>query len=227
MRSTFSVIFYLKKDKVKKDGTSSIMGRITVDGTQAQFSCKVSIDPTLWGVKGGRAVGKSVTARETNRMLDKLRAAITRHYQEIMERDSFVTAEKVRNAFLGLEYRWQTLMKAYDLFLEDYVKKVDCGLKAKNTLYKYRAVYGHLKDFLQSRYHVSDIALKEILPTFITDFETYLVHSKSKCNKRVSLSERCSRSRRIARGCLHLSERKKKQPAIQIKKGDRSLPTIN
>ena len=174
MRSTFSVIFYLKKDKVKKDGTSPIMGRITVDGTQAQFSCKVSIEPNLWGIKGGRAVGKSVTARETNRMLDKLRAAITRHYQEIMERDSFVTAEKVRNAFLGLEYRRQTLIKAYDLFLEDYVKKVECGMKAKNTLYKYRAVYEHLKDFLQSRYNVHDIALKEILPTLITDFEAYL-----------------------------------------------------
>ena len=174
MRSTFSVIFYLKKDKVKKDGTSPIMGRITVDGTQVQFSCKVSIEPNLWGVKGGRAVGKSVTAREINRMLDKLRAAITRHYQETMERDSFVTAEKVRNAFLGLEYRRQTLIKAYDLFLEDYAKKVDCGMKAKNTLYKYNAVYDHLKDFLQSHYHVSDIALKEILPTLITDFEAYL-----------------------------------------------------
>ncbi|WP_311442320.1 site-specific integrase, partial [Hoylesella enoeca] len=174
MRSTFSVIFYLKKDKVKKDGTSPIMGRITVDGTQAQFSCKLSIDSNLWGIKGGRAIGKSVTARETNRMLDKLRAAITRHYQEIMERDSFVTAEKVRNAFLGLEYRRQTLIKAYDLFLENYVKKVECGMKAKNTLYKYRAVYEHLKDFLQSRYNVHDIALKEILPTLITDFEAYL-----------------------------------------------------
>ena len=174
MRSTFSGIFYLKKDKVKKDGTSPIMGRITVDGTQAQFSCKLSIDSNLWGIKGGRAIGKSVTARETNRMLDKLRAGITRHYQEIMERDSFVTAEKVRNAFLGLEYRRQTLIKAYDLFLEDYAEKVDCGMKAKNTLYKYNAVYDHLKDFLQSHYHVSDIALKEILPTLITDFEAYL-----------------------------------------------------
>ena len=174
MRSTFSVIFYLKKDKVKKDGTSPIMGRITVDGTQAQFSCKLSIDSNLWGIKGGRAVGKSVTARETNRMLDKLRVGITRHYQEIMERDSFATAEKVRNAFLGLEYRCQTLIKIYDHFMEDYAKKVDCGMKAKSTLTKYHAVYSHLKDFLQLRYHVSDIALKEILSTFITDFEAYL-----------------------------------------------------
>ena len=34
--------------------------------------------------------------------------------------------------------------------------------------------------------------------------------SKTKCNKRVSLSEICRRSRSIARGCVHLSERKKK-----------------
>jgi len=54
-----------------------------------------------------------------------------------------------------------------------------------------------------------------------------IASSKTKCNKRVSLSERCRRSRCVARGCLPLSERKKKQPAIQIKKGDRSLPKIN
>ena len=84
MKSTFSVIFYLKKNKVKKDGTSPIMGRITVDGTQAQFSCKVSIEAKLWGTKGGRAIGKSITARDINRALDKLRATITKHYQEIM-----------------------------------------------------------------------------------------------------------------------------------------------
>ena len=54
-----------------------------------------------------------------------------------------------------------------------------------------------------------------------------IASSKTKCNKRVSLSKRCRRSWRVARGCLPLSERKKKQPAIQIKKGDRSLPKIN
>ena len=175
MKSTFSVIFYLKKSKVKKDGTSPIMGRITVDGTQAQFSCKVSIETKLWGTKGGRAIGKSITARDINRALDKLRAAITKHYQEIMERDNFVTAEKVRNAFQGLEYRKHTLITLYDDFLTDYAQKVECGLKSKRTLQKYRAVYKHLKSFLQTRHHLSDIALKEIQSTFATDFETFLL----------------------------------------------------
>ena len=31
MKSTFSIIFYLKRQVVKKDGTVPVMGRITVD----------------------------------------------------------------------------------------------------------------------------------------------------------------------------------------------------
>ena len=54
MKSTFSIIFYLKRQVVKKDGTVPVMGRITVDGTQAQFSCKVTANPKLWDTKGGR-----------------------------------------------------------------------------------------------------------------------------------------------------------------------------
>ena len=106
MKSTFSVIYYLKRQVVKKDGTVPVMGRITVDGSQTQFSCKLTVDPKLWDTKGGRVTGRSTAALETNRMLDKMRVRINKHYQEIMERDNFVTAEKVKNAFLGLEHHF-------------------------------------------------------------------------------------------------------------------------
>ena len=98
MKSTFSVIYYLKRQVVKKDGTVPVMGRITVDGSQTQFSCKLSVDPKLWDTKGGRVTGRS--ARHSKRTIaDKMRVRINRHYQEIMERDNFVTAEKVRTPF--------------------------------------------------------------------------------------------------------------------------------
>ena len=93
MKSTFSVIYYLKRQVVKKDGTVPVMGRITVDGSQTQFSCKLTVDPKLWDTKGGRVTGRSTAALETNRMLDKMRVRINRHYQEIMERDNFVIAK--------------------------------------------------------------------------------------------------------------------------------------
>ena len=123
MKSTFSVIYYLKRQVVKKDGTVPVMGRITVDGSQTQFSCKLSVDPKLWDTKGGRVTGRSAAALETNRMLDKMRVRINRHYQEIMERDNFVTAEKVKNAFLGLEHRYHTLMQVFRRHNENYEKR--------------------------------------------------------------------------------------------------------
>ena len=187
MKSTFSVIYYLKRQVVKKDGTVPVMGRITVDGSQTQFSCKLTVDPKLWDTKGGRVTGRSAAALETNRMLDKMRVRINRHYQEIMERDNFVTAEKVKNAFLGLEHRYHTLMQVYRRHNEDYEKQVEAGMKAKGTLEKYRIVYKHLQEFLDIRYHVKDIALKELTPAFISDFEMFLRTDKHCCTNTVWL----------------------------------------
>lgn len=58
MRSTFSVLFYLKRKDVRKDGTVPVMGRITIDGGKpAQFSCKMTVDPALWNTETGRMTG--------------------------------------------------------------------------------------------------------------------------------------------------------------------------
>ena len=187
MKSTYSVIFYLKREKLKKDGTYPVMGRITVDGTQCQFSCKVDCNPDLWETKGGRAIGKSVMARNVNMELDKIKARIDKYYKEIVDRDNFVTAEKVKNAFLGLEFRQQTLMTTYAQWIANYEKQVEGGLKAPKTLHKYKSVYQHVDDFLRFHYHVSDIALKEIEPSFISDFEIYLKTEKHLAHNTVNI----------------------------------------
>ena len=187
MKSTFSIIFYLKRQVVKKDGTFPVMGRITVDGTQAQFSCKVTANPNLWDTKGGRMTGKSMQALEVNRKLDKMRVSINKHYQEILDRDNYVTAEKVKNAFLGLEYRCQTLQKVYAQYNEDYEKLYQAGMRSWGSLRKYKCVFRHLQEFLQSRYHVNDIFLKELTPAFITDFEAFLRTDKHLCENSLSV----------------------------------------
>ena len=47
MKSTFRILFYLKKNEPKKDGTVAIMARITVDGETKQFSTKKTILPEV------------------------------------------------------------------------------------------------------------------------------------------------------------------------------------
>ena len=187
MKSTFSTIFYLKRQAARKDGTVPVMGRITVDGTQTQFSCKITIDPKVWDTKSGRATGRSAAAIETNRMLDNMRVSINKHYREIMDRDNYVTAEKVKNAFLGLEHRCRTLLQVFKQHNEDYEKMYEAGMKAKATLLKYQCVYRHLEEFIYQRYHVRDIALKELTPAFISDFDIFLRTEKNCCTNTVWL----------------------------------------
>ena len=187
MKSTFSTIFYLKRQAARKDGTVPVMGRITVDGTQTQFSCKITIDPKVWDTKSGRAIGRSAAAIEANRMLDNMRVSINKHYREIIDRDNYVTAEKVKNAFLGLEHRCRTLLQVFKQHNEDYEKMYEAGMKAKATLLKYQCVYRHLEEFIYQRYHVRDIALKELTPAFISDFDIFLRTEKNCCTNTVWL----------------------------------------
>ncbi len=103
MRSTFKVLFYLKRNKDKDQKVVPVMGRITVNGSIAQFSAKLSVPEMLWEVSGGRAKGRSLEADRINRHLDNIRTQIGKHYQDICDRESYVTAEKVKNAYLGFE----------------------------------------------------------------------------------------------------------------------------
>lgn len=58
MRSTFKVLFYVKKGSEKPNGNLPLMCRLTVDGEVKQFSYKMDVPPRLWDVKNGRAIGK-------------------------------------------------------------------------------------------------------------------------------------------------------------------------
>jgi hypothetical protein len=54
MRSTFKVLFYLKRDKQNARGMIPLFCRITVDGKEACFGMKCDINPKYWDVKPAR-----------------------------------------------------------------------------------------------------------------------------------------------------------------------------
>ena len=58
MRCTFKTVFYVNGSK-ERNGIVPIMGRVTINGTIAQFSCKLSVTKAIWDAKGNRAKGRS------------------------------------------------------------------------------------------------------------------------------------------------------------------------
>lgn len=172
MRSTFKITFYVNKGK-EKNGIVPVLGRITISGSIAQFSCKQSIDPKLWDAKANRATGRSDQALKVNRALDNIRVQITKHYQRISDRVSYVNAEMVRNAWQGIGTEYESLLSALDKHNDEFKKRTGKD-RSKATLDKYLAVRRHLADFIRSHYRRSDLHLKEITEDFIKDFSLYL-----------------------------------------------------
>ena len=173
MRSTFKILFYLKRNNPKPDGTVPVMGRITIDGTISQFSLKINVHPDLWDTKAGRLTGKSAVAVKTNLALDKIRVDINKHYQEVMQANGYVTANKVKNAYLGLGVKQDMFLTLFDKHNQEFSRKVGYN-RTKASYFKYRIVYKHLKNYIRKEYNRDDIFLKELNLAFINGFEHYL-----------------------------------------------------
>ena len=174
MRSTFKVLFFLKRDKQKKDGSVPVYCRITIDGKEARFGMKKNIDPKLWNVKEGKATGKSSESSEVNALLEKTKAGIHKIYRDVQERENAVSAEKVKNIFLGIDSKQYMLLKAFDEHVEEKFNLIGKRI-VKSTYHRYYYLRIRLSEFLLEKYHLSDIPLREINYQFIRDFEIYLL----------------------------------------------------
>ena len=160
MRSTFKVLFYVKKGSEKPNGNLPLMCRITVDGEIKQFSCKMDVPPRLWDVKNSRASGKSVEAQRINLAVDKIRVDVNRRYQELMQTDGYVTAAKLKDAYLGIGVKQETLLKLFEQHNAEFEKKVGHS-RAQGTFTRYRTVCNHIREFLPHAYKREDIPLKK------------------------------------------------------------------
>ena len=175
-RATFSVLFYANKSKVK-DGIVPVMGRITINGTQSQFSCKRSIPLSLWDAKGNCAKGRTREALDLNRDLDNIKAQIIKHYQHLSDREAFLTAEMVRNSYQGFGSEYETLLRAFDKDCESLKRRV--GKDRALGTYKLQVrSRNYVADFLQMNFRRTDISMQELTPDFIKEFAVYLANDR-------------------------------------------------
>jgi hypothetical protein len=170
MRSTFRVLFFLKRDKQKANGNMPIFCRITIDKQEARFGIKKDVNPVIWDVKVGKAIGRTVEATDINTVIDQTKSVLFSIYNDLLLSEVNVTAEKVKNHFLGGASKDHNLLEQFKLHNED-VEKLIGITKSKATLQKYEVTRKHLTNFTKEKYNMSDISFKEINHQFLTDFE--------------------------------------------------------
>ena len=121
----FKVLLYLKKSGMDKNGKAPIMGRITVNRTMAQFSCKLSCTPSLWNPRASRLEGKSKEAVETNKDIGQLLLSIQKAFDVLVEKRTDLAAKDVKEALQGSVWTYRKIRKNLAEFIGEKYRLTD------------------------------------------------------------------------------------------------------
>ena len=172
-RSTFAILFYINRTKIRKDGTCQLLCKVSIDAEWEQIGTKASVNPDIWNPETGRADGRSENAVTVNRAIDELTREITNHYNHIKKSLGFVTAELVKNAVKGIGQKPVTLLALFREHNEEFKKRIGVD-RIKETYDSYQRSYKHLAAFVQEKKGVEDITLRSLDKVFYDDFEIFL-----------------------------------------------------
>ena len=172
-RSTFAILFYINRTKIRKDGTCQLLCKVSIDAEWKQIGTKASVNPDIWNPETGRADGRSENAVTVNRAIDELTREITNHYNHIKKSLGFVTAELVKNAVKGIGQKPVTLLALFREHNEEFKKRIGVD-RIKETYDSYQRSYKHLAAFVQEKKGVEDITLRSLDKVFYDDFEIFL-----------------------------------------------------
>lgn len=174
-RSSFSIQFFIRDCRIKKDGSVTIEVKITINGKRSFFSTGKNITAENWDKVKQIAKGKSEESQNINNFLKALKNRLYEKEVELMERGYIVTAELLKDSYFNKveSLKEKTLLEVFIEHNEDQANNVGNGV-AKAThwisVYTFRLV----KEYMLQKYERNDIYLRELNQNFIQSFHTFL-----------------------------------------------------
>jgi integrase len=179
MKTTFSLLFYLKRPKNYENGPMPIYLRITVNGKRAETTSGRECLPANWNGKLGRFRGTKEEIKSFNAYLDNLQSQVYEAHKTLTEAGVLITANLLKNKLLGKTEKSRTLIAVF----KDHNKKVAALVGneyAAGTLTRYETSLRHTQSFMEWKYQVADINVKAVDHDFISNYEFYM-RSEKKC----------------------------------------------
>lgn len=173
-RSTCTVLFYIKRTKLKKNGEAPVFMRITVNGSNKEVSLKRSIQSKLWDVAKNRAKGSTEQAQNLNDYLQSVEYQIYSFRKTIEESNKVLSASLLRDMYIGIGEKNWGLIELFDSHNKQFYKMVEVGEYSIATYRKFLTSLKHIKEFLNLNFGQTEYLLADIKLSFITSFEHYL-----------------------------------------------------
>ena len=181
-RRTFSIMFFIRRTRLRKNLEAPVMMRITVNGERTDIAIQRTILPEQWNSDKGCAKSTTRVGKELNQCLDQIRLQVYHRHQELLSRNLDVTAASLKGAYqngIG-EEDVPNLLDLYHEHNSNLKSMIDKGL-SRATYIRHETSRRNLERFLRDTYQLEDISLKEVTHVFIKEYETYLRTTRN-CN---------------------------------------------
>ena len=126
-RKRFSVLFFIKRSKLLKNGEAPVRVRVTYDRLYVELQLKRSVKVPLWSQEKEKSTGKDRNSVELNHYIDALRVKFYQIYQDLELEEKIVSARAIVNRYQGKDETFKTLynvFKEYNDNLETPMKQI-------------------------------------------------------------------------------------------------------
>ena len=185
MNNSLSIIFYPKKTTSKHTNEAIIYARITYNGNRSDFTTSRKIEVSKWNSRTNSTRGNSGEARIIKRYLDDIRTRLYDIHDRLVREQKNISSKIIRDIYLGKEEREYKLMEIFNEHNDQMERLIGKGY-TKGTLQRYKACKKHIEDYLDFKFKVKDMPVKEVDYSFITGFEHFL-KSQKECGHNTSI----------------------------------------
>ncbi len=171
-KNTFSVIFFIRRKKLLKNGEAPVYLRVTVRGDRIELSANTTVNPDQWNAAKAQVKPQADHASQINTYLSNLQGKVHRHKQELLDKGLEISAQNLKKAFLG---KLEENMGIIELFTQHNKKCAELVGKdlAAGTLQRYETCLKHLKQYIRRNYKAQEYPVKSINHQFVQGFEHY------------------------------------------------------
>src|SRR3712207_3409099 len=167
MRSTFKILFYINRQKIKSDGNTAILCRITIDGKSSAITTGEECKPSEWNTKQGLT-----TDRKTNQRLHEFRELVEKTYRDVLVRDGVVSAELIKNLLQGIADNPTTLLGMSRAELQAVKESVGKS-RAESTYHNLSHSDRNLREFVEDK-GLQDMPISTITEDLFEEYRFFL-----------------------------------------------------
>ncbi|HVU96166.1 MAG TPA: site-specific integrase [Puia sp.] len=202
-KHSFSIDFIIRRCKDNKK-EALLYARITVDEERKEISLKERINATDWDPRQRIVKGRSESAKSLNKHIEDVRFKIKEKYRLLCDRETLVTAETIKQAYLGTHasLKGHKLVELLDYYHKIWQPKLKPG-GFKNVV----TTIAYVKRFLAKEYTGGDIYLSQLSMELATNYEHFVRNNPMKAHDRCEgngLAKHVQRFKRIVNWAVEI-----------------------